>query len=351
MAPLNLAGQAPPAISGLNPSDSPALDQAVGDLIRSSDLKDKTWGAYLAGKLSLSELLPDLERLLQRQFLGSARQEKWLTSAVLDALIQARAAVPPEKLLPHKEEFPDQVLILLALHPKENADVLLGLLDEPLPDVHRQLLRGVLTQARAPGFAAYLLRDFRITVSVLVHTPGTGGFGSSRGGGSGACRLGCTLGPELPSDYPPGACYRLVDARDAQSGAVLMAQPARTVYYIRTEVAPGSRQYTDSTSPRHTRRFDSETTDYFAALLDIPKERLSIRHSRVRHVEWHSAEDYLEQIKIIRTDINASFAELLAQLANNELLSATDDFPRKPLLEWRINDLRSDKTQPIPGMD
>ena len=141
----------------------------IARLILSENIKDRAWGAYLIGIYGLSEFSSALIELLIRSSDTSSSQAEsretgFLHRIALDSLIQLHATVPGEKLLPFYQKFPDEMIILLAQSPAENTASLLLLLEEVTRGIGWVAVCNLLTEVKAPGFAALLLKDVRIEV-------------------------------------------------------------------------------------------------------------------------------------------------------------------------------------------
>ena len=176
------------------------LEAEAKRLLASSDLRDRSWGAYLAGRFGLKDLVPEVLAVLDPGWpFGASGERDFLALAALDSLIQLKAKTPVEILLPLYEQTPDAVVILLANDPEGNQAALLSLAEKPASYFRWLALSNLLAQTQAPGFAALVLRELRITVNVTVSDGQIGGgVGSSFGSGIKGARFA-----QFRPGYPP----------------------------------------------------------------------------------------------------------------------------------------------------
>ncbi|HEX8290926.1 MAG TPA: hypothetical protein VF570_04170, partial [Pyrinomonadaceae bacterium] len=203
-------------------------------LLKSQGNRERAWGAYLAGAHGLMEHAPLLVGLLEDpNIVSGGWEESVVRQAALDALIRLDAEVPAEKLLPLYGSSPDEVVILLARVPKQNARELLSLFNENIPDARWAAVGNLLADARARGFAARLLARLKVSASVYVYdSEGDRGYGGGCGYGS-----GCGVAAHTPEGFPPVGYYSLSTTQ--ARGAVVLAPGRHTVYYVRRPAPDG----------------------------------------------------------------------------------------------------------------
>ena len=316
-------------------------------LLASPDLKDKTWGSYLAGRHDRKEHVPALERVLEPQPFGSPWQRSLLLRSAFDALIHLKAGPEAELLLPHFEAFPDEVLILLSHDPEQNQEPLLALLERPLNHVHWKAIGNMLAGTRAPGFATYLLRDLRVRVDVQVRDNPLAGAGH---GSSGGCvwRRGPTRGSEIPADYPPVASYHLFSGNHPESGTVVLALGPYPIYYRRFVSQPGEALRVVPPLTVAAGWPDREKFRYLAALFPFPVEYLPLQETVNRSIDWLGPDAFQQAVARIRREVEALHAQLLVQLQERALLTAVEAATLSLELEFRVHDIRGDQSEPVP---
>ena len=324
-----------------------ALEAQVEGLLASQDLKDKTWGAYLAGQHGMKKYIAALERILEPQPFGSPTQRSLMLRAALDGLIQLEGRPDPETLLPHFEAFPDEVLIVLSSDPQRYRTQLLVLIDRSLPEVRWMAISNLLAEIRAPGFAAGLLSDLRVTASVQVRDGALVGFGGGAGSGCGGA-YGAIEGAKIPIDYPPPSAYGLLRINGLERGAVAVAPGPYPVFSRRLVSLPGTSLILPVTSPETSPRRDRQRLRYLAAMLHLLIDVLPLQAFEQIRVDWLGPEPLLREVASFRERAHASHAQLLEQLMVAELLTL-DEAAGIPLdLEIEVVDIRGDRSEPLP---
>lgn len=188
---------------------SPPTAAAVPFLINSLNRRDQAWGAYLIGQHGLTQYVPQLLQLLVptsplEPITTELTEARALDRVILDTLIQLKAKVPGERLMSVYDDFRDEVVIALASSPKDNQEALLSLHDSPQSDTRWFAICNLLASSRANGFAARLLRDITIKVSLLVSEKSHNALGVGGGGQGGV--VGCgAFG--MPKGFPPTSIY------------------------------------------------------------------------------------------------------------------------------------------------
>lgn len=220
-ATLLLLGAAA-AVAGRVASQASASTQ--GD-----DLRVQAWRVWIAGRDHDESAQPMLEAIVAERIDG----EPWhpLVDYGLDALIQLRAALPPDLLARIVEERPVEGLILLSHVDDGSADgVLLRTLARA--QSHEWFAAANMVVRRRPaGAVAHLLAGLRIAVTITVSDTGRAGSGSGFGGA-----IGCGMYSRQPG-MPPWPSYGLTS--DADAGDVVLALGPTPVYYQRWVSAAG----------------------------------------------------------------------------------------------------------------
>jgi hypothetical protein len=312
--------------------------------MRSGEIKDRAWGVYLIGQHGLGEFATGVSELLRPALEGESRETSLFYQVVLDSLIQLDAAVPADVLMPHYKKFPEQVLILLAKRPEANREVLVALLKELHSGIFWISVCNLLTPMKAPGFAAHLLGDMTIRISVRVYDE----YGGSSGGVGGGWGCGVRGVSPDPVEFPPIARYVLTS--HTQSDAVLLAPGRRATYYVRYSGQPGmpyTGEYTRCEGGGHE---DQTRTEYLAELLDTAMKDLQFTPRPSYHVLWNGLETYQYEIARIRAEVEGSLGRLVEGLVVKRLLSVSEAVALKVGLFMDIIDDRADTSIPLPDM-
>jgi hypothetical protein len=308
----------------------------VRTLLASEQVRDQAWAAYYIGKFRWTEFTPELVKMLARGDDGS-----FLHRATFDALIQLNTVVKAEKLLPHFERFPNQVLILLAVDPTGNEQAFLSLLEKERSEETWLALCNLLVRLRSKGLAPHLLRQLKIkpTVSVTDKNLAVGG-----GGYNGGCGDGWLT---VPSGYPPLVNYRLTQIE--KTGAVVFVTGPHTIYYERSE-----RHVEGDTigvgGCFHFRHRDGYRVEYLAALLNLKADQLNFSVSPSFTIVWKGLLPYQREIRRIRAEVKQSYNHLLEKLIAAELLASSEASDLAPQIELQINDIRKDKSVALPKL-
>ena len=272
----------------------PPESARASQLLSSHEPSQKAWGAYLAANAQQKELIPAIIPLLMST-------ESAVQFAAIDALIRMEADVPQEDLAAYLETNPpDPVLVLLARDPRKHADFLLGLLDRPLSVASWVAVNGVLSMAPPPGYAARLLRDWRIQYHIELW--GRGQYPGPGPTDTGGCAFGCSIyhAPNTPEGFPPQALY--VISQGPWKPALKLAGGAHPlVYQVFTTADDGPGAYGPPWDPDLTEEDrDRYTADYLGALIgrDPPGPSGSIYPPiRDQIFEWSGAAQYTKDVK------------------------------------------------------
>jgi len=317
------------------------IRKEIARRLQSDPWSDRAWGVYWIGEYGLREFSMALSDRLQPVPPEVSREMALFYQVLLDSLIRLEATVPADRLLPHYQRFPDEVLILLAQSSHRNPTALLSLLQDVGPGLRWITICNLLAEQKAPGFSARLLRDLRIRVSVTVYDDHGYGGGVSGGAGCGAY----SYGPADPADFPPIARYRLTDVA---KGAVLVAPGRRPVYYVRYRGKPGKPDTIPPSREGGYGNADELRVEYLAALLDTAVADLPLKHQPIYAVYWTGPEHYRYEIARIRQAVQRSFEQVMEWLTARDLLLLSEAWTLKPNVALRISDMRGDTSRPLP---
>jgi hypothetical protein len=315
-------------------------------LLQSEDLKDRTWGAYLAGEYRVVEVLPALTAFLPLPPPYAGNEYECFCHALLDSLIRLKADLSVEMLTNIFERYPDEGVILFALASRQKRPALLDILPQPMPVVRWQAIGSLLAEARVPGFAALLMKQMQeinvsVTVSETVISSGEAGSGLS---GS-SHRL-------VPEGYPPTAFYHLTD--ESAAGAVLLTPRPHPIYYERRMVEPGQASDIESggwTISSHYGDYrDPLRMEYLAMLLGQPVEDVRFDSKPLRALQWTGPETLEREIATICTKVLGDFDSLTARLSEKGLLSVSEAESIHARVHLKILDCRQDQSIALPEL-
>jgi hypothetical protein len=320
------------------PAYTVEVKNRISRLIKSSSSKDLAWAAYLIGQHELKEFEPALTELLDA---SPTDEWGWLVrTVVMDSLIRLRINLPPERLMLLYEQFPDEVLIIMAREPEENRDALFSIARNPERSICWVTACNLLEETKAPGFAEFLLRDLETEISLLVTDPGTIGAGSGGGYASSGCGPNMS---EVPEDFPPIATYRLTD--ELSRDGVVIAPGPHPVLYDRDLNEPGivHRPWSDKSIDWNEYRLE-----YLALLLERPTTELRLRKSYTHVITWANSKQYASEVIKIRESVIGDFEDLKKRLIDKERLTNSEAEELKPNMILNVIDARKNKTVPLP---
>lgn len=321
------------------PLSLPFGEAEAARLLRSQVNRERAWGAYLAGAHGMKEHVSLLVGLLEDPNVAAGGwEESVVRQAALDALIRLDAEVPAEKLLPLYAASADEVVILLARAPKQNERELLSLFNEGVPYVRWAAVGNLLTEARAPGFAARLLSGLKVEASVYVYDwEGERGYGGNSGCG------GLCGGPSpTPEGFPPVGYYSL--HASGGRGSVVLAPGRHTVYYARALQPDTCGGYSDSKLARDGRR-----VEYLAEMLGTTEEDLNLDVRPSREVVCTDARQCGRALNALRDELVGAHTKVLARLLEAQLLDPAEAAELKPDITLQLNDARDRRKFPLPS--
>ena len=319
-------------------AEEAALASRVRTLLASEAIRDRAWGAYLAGKHGIRAVAPTLTEGLTERAEADGREAHAVRMAALDALIRldVRPDLPTCEGLMRNGTGP--VLILLAGHGPAAEPIVRPLLRqaEGMGPLCGRALRMLLAEWRSPHLAADLLRELTLPIEVVVLSHGVGG------GCSGSFERSCgyvELIPSLPG-WPPAVRY--VFTEHATPGAVLLAPGPQPIYYRRVEVARGDDgAHVAGRGPR-----DSPAAFKLRCLAHLMRSEIKktwgMAPKASLSVPYENDEKYLEAIRDAQDRIRANHARLVRHLVSVDLLTEEEAPELRLKLEIRVIDLRPD---------
>jgi hypothetical protein len=320
----------------LNAIHKDGVKNKVSQLIQSESNKDRAWAAYLIGEYGLKEFAPALIELFSPNLAGPEWEITHVHRAALDSLIRLRVSVPSDSLAPLYKSFSDETLIIMARSPSENSEALLSIAEQPGREVCWVAACNLLAESKAPGFASFLLRSLKIRVEIAVSEKGNRMVGS---GGSWSSS-GCGIPFHVTNDFPPTFHYQLT--QEPTRDAVVVAPGEHPVFYQRYPFGSGV-----SFGDRGVER-NRYCLEYLAALLDLSVSQMELRERYSKSIAWSGTQDYKVEVISFRELVKGNFERLKRQCVDKELLSESEAEALKPNLIITVNDLRENKTPPLP---
>jgi hypothetical protein len=307
-------------------------DQAK-PLLESPRLRDKAWGAWLAGAAQDAELQPALlGQLRQSQALRFApygSEEYALIGTLFDALIRIGGPVPLDAILPFETSWRGEILILLSRGAVDSAaeSALLDLRGRQISDPEWIAVNDLLFAASSKAFFQKTLEEIRITHRFLVVDGGGGVLGC---GGGATFRCGSGL-ERIPPGFPPHARYILRTA--AEPGDVLLVAQPIPVYY--REGDSGCRNLGSAQDRQDL------LVRYFAAITGGSAEDAR----KIFH-----ADDSVRSAEEIETKLAAQSASIQAVIADAQKRGLVEASGMRFAIEITLEDLRGDRTAPLPAI-
>lgn len=263
-------------------------------------------------------------------------------AAVVDGLIQMDVVVPADPLRALAPDFGNEVAILLARMPADDAQPLaLGFYQSPAGHGYGlQYVSAALLAQRPPeGFAVDLLKSIRVVADVFVLDPGAGGVGR---GVAGDCFRQPT---EFRRDWPSTGQYRISKQKD--DGAVMVVGGVNPVYATREL----STTYLDEDCPSPYLG-PNERQRLIAEMLDIAPESMPWRTELTMEIEFVSSEQFDFELHRFIDEQQEKYRQTAAALAARGMMNLAEVDEALPRLTLAISDMRgSDATNnPIKGI-
>ncbi len=327
-------------------------ERSLESWLTSGDPRLVAWGAHDVLAARDAALVPDLLALAAQwrelPHDGSPLTKNQLESvdsmkAVLDALIQMRAAVPPETLRALAPNFGNAVAILLSRLPSEEGSALAFDLYRAKPDRGGYGLEDVSASLLAlhpvPGFTARFLADTQVWATVFVITPGAPQMGL--GGGSGDCG---GWGEEPRRDWPEVGQYTLTHSH-SEHGVLVVGGP-NAIY---AERSLSTRYRGDSCEAQ----MDAHLTPgrrlrLLSQMLEGQPEALGWGSDLSANIEFHAVPQFYRELFQIIADEEKRFRATAAALAAHGLLTPQEAAQSLPELHISLEDSRGRDADPIP---
>ena len=364
VAVLGFVSQDAPAASAQAHAEA-ALQQRLlarcTRLLNSKKANKLAWGAHLAAKHELKPLAKlVVARLPARKAVLDSSKRRYLTNALLDAVIRLHARVPVDELVAiAKEGLHQHACILLAkrlANPdgrswwrvgrrdlKRTEAALLQFyvaevganVEEPSHELTIRAAGALLAERRNTNFVEQLLRGLEIELTLSITDGGRRRL-RTRGGGSGG-----NSWPLDPDGFPPVVVYPLDDS--PSFGARLLCAGPPAIFYRRVEVGP--RQHMPLGGSTIT-DIDPLRLSWLAGMLGRADTGLEAS-DYVTH-RWKDGASFTKTVNDLRAKIDAAHGRLVAALVAKKLLKPERAKSMKAQIKLQINDLRTDKTVPLP---
>jgi hypothetical protein len=316
--------------------------QRAARLLKSASKSARAWGAYLSARYELTENAPALVEMLEKTTRDEDGSDEsvYLVRVLLDALIQLDAEAPAAALQTLYTRHPDETVILLSRSPGDNQSTLLALMSETSPyRVRWHALGNLLAQARAPGFAAMLVREMQVKATITIFSESGIGYGSNGCGGGGYGRSFCST----LEGFPPVGGYLLTDY--AGRGSRVLVGGKRTIYFQRyPNLCPGEDNTVGvSGNPNRHRQ------EYLLSMLQISPDEIEFDVEPQFELVWINSRQYARDVRRLRAKVRRDYGELLERLQQSELLNADEAATLDaPNLTFEILDFRTEPNAPLP---
>lgn len=226
------------------------LPQHALQLLRSSTLADRAWGAYLCGALLVDDcgfpLLEHLEHAAVSVNAPADGEQFFYVQALLDSLIRLEGVtVPPPLLLRFDPRWRDEVIILLARSRAAATEAPLLQLDEQeLTTAERTAVNNLLLRIRSRAFFLRTLKQTNIDHHFYVFDVEKE-FGTL-GPGIGDGVYSPKVVRKVPAGFPPVGVYELNSMNSGRVNVLLAEGPCCGINgnttYTRIEIAPTGTQ-------------------------------------------------------------------------------------------------------------
>jgi hypothetical protein len=310
----------------------------VVKLLQSADAKEQAWGAWIAGRDQLRELIPAIQAVVAQHAPVASSSNATLDIA-LDSLIQLQATLPADVLSSVFPERPAQALILASRAGDESNEFLLDVVRHS--DGTRWFAAAnILLDRSKADLTLAVLEHLKVVISVHIVNAGAGfGVGTGRGGGVGCGAVG--LAPGLP----PWAAYSLTPY--PHPGVVVLATGPEPIYYRRTLSRPGETPATSETIMGGPSSADRLA--YVAKAAGIVEATLPIRGDETHSIELNTDAALPVTLNRIRADVRGRLNQLMQLLSAAKLLTERDAAAQQPPVVLEVLDRRSERQlQPNP---
>ena len=311
------------------PAQSQDTQRKILDQLDSPDYAELAWGAYRAGEEGLTQLSPKIVPLL-------GLRDPRLQAVAIDALIRLRADVPEQALVELVETGQlDPALILLSRNPERHTDFLMRLLDGPLTGLQWVAVNNLLSAEPPLGFAAKLLREWKISYTLTVHDrapylPMAEGSGFGSGGRGKADSF---------TGFPPIFVHTIHQV--FETGDSVSVQEPFPLYFRRGQT------YTSDSADVNR---DALRPGYLRYLVRAVKDDPAVRLPSKPQFEWFDSEKYRSDAAGLLEAIRRPVKIILDRLIARGLLTESD-VGSGPKLDIRVYDARGSHAVPLPLID
>lgn len=339
---ISLAAQEPSPQPITPPPLSEVTERAVLQMIRSTDLRERAWGVYLAGEYGFK----NLERDVAASLVPLTQETSWeivsFDQVIFDSLIRLNAKIAPEEVIPYTDRFTGNVIILLLLRPEDHKKELLDLAKEYPTGVRWVALCNALAETKAPGFAPFLLRTLSIKATVFVSDQHkVGGFAGGESWGSAGDGFA-----QIPRGFPPLAYYSLTDIPSL--GDTVIAPGTTPIYYGRRLVSTYNQFMTGTIDNGGNE--NEKRVKYLAELLNAEPSEFELDAKPTFHITCRDKHHCTDQLEEISRTLHTTYAHVTHRLRDEGLLSKDDSEGLKPPITIEIKDLRTQKPFPLPSL-
>jgi len=270
----------------------------ASQLLRSVELSDKAWGAYIAAGLHESslrdQLVSELKNASQYQDAKAFSAEHALVQALLDSLIQMRAAVPLEVIKLFEKRWRYEYFILLAACLEAEAE-LWRFREKSLPEMEWLAVNNLLLRAKSKRLLEEVVREVHLThrFKMVGHPRPPGSqVGIVGGTADGPGNIERPAINHFPPEFPPIALYRLT--LEPASGNVVLADGPRPVYFRRIVVLAAGTTLRGFGPSFMAGRFNAQSylLDYIARLTRHSLDTVRQLFERQSTITWVNDPDF-----------------------------------------------------------
>jgi hypothetical protein len=334
----------------------------VRQWLQSEDPRLIAWGAHAVIEKKLSDLLPDLERVLDR-WEQTREQKPWdmdhldAVSALLDAVIQMNGTLPAGaiKLAMDGGQYGylDAPLVVLLLRlPTEEAEPVWEkiIFTGDIRGGTQRVAADVLSRNPPPGFAAKLIGGLTEFGQVTVADSGIRtGRGSSPWGG-----YGCASGlKDARTDWPKIGVYALLDI-PTKSGSALLVDGADPIYVTRLVITVDQYSQIYLCSSYGLSSFSGLTDErrlrIIGRLLNGSAGEMPLDLSPELYIEFRDEKTYRAQMDTFVRKQLAQFAFVEQRLTERKLMTSDERRTVTVRLQIAVSDCRKVPKRPLPTL-
>lgn len=322
-------------------AQDPATDlrkQSI-QLLESTSLSDKAWGAHLVASLHLTDLqdrlVAELHSWQKHRGVPIDGPEYAYLQKLFDALIQMDATVPPDALLPFRAEHRAEVMILL-IRNRGSEPVLLGMIEADISDTEWLAVANVLLERRSPKLFEKLLVGLPVThpFEVTDHDMPFGRVGWL------VDELPASPPPRrLPDGFPPTGLYNLT--RFPRNQSSLLAHGPTNILFRRTVVPTNGSVswYTDARDGVKSARIEYRQ-EMLAALTRQPLSSVRQLFQPTTRIRWRTAAQLNKEVS---RKLDAQSAGFRNFIAGAKLRGETDMTSVRLEIKPELHDYREQK--------